>query len=119
MNRYTIYCTPEQTKKALELGAPIINYPLISSPYGIPKFEEKGIAYIIPTAEQMIGWIEEQGFQFNIHTNMFNEWEVLAFTENTDNTISEVADSDWKETKIEAILAAIDAALEYLTNKKK
>lgn len=26
MNRYTIYCTAEQTKKALELGAPIKAY---------------------------------------------------------------------------------------------
>lgn len=29
MNRYTIYCTPEQTKKALELGAPIEVFVMI------------------------------------------------------------------------------------------
>lgn len=26
MEKYTAYCTPEQTKKALELGAPIRNF---------------------------------------------------------------------------------------------
>lgn len=64
MNRYTIYCTEEQAKKALELGAPIETIrlqtgenPPIDSIYISQQFEH----YYIPTAEQMLGWLEEQG----------------------------------------------------------
>lgn len=46
MEEYTIYCTEEQTKRALELGAPI-------------KMFLDGMDN--PTAEQMIGFILESG----------------------------------------------------------
>lgn len=119
MDRYTIFCTEEQTKKALNLGAPLE----IGNGKGTIMCRLQNYhtykRCIIPTAEQMIGWLEEQGMQFNILSNIFNEWEVIVYTENTDNVISEITDSDWKKTKKEATIVAIDASLEYLSNNKK
>lgn len=59
MNQYIIYCTGEQTKKAIELGAPLQRYT------SIPNFADvieitTSEYYEIPTAEQMIGWLEKQ-----------------------------------------------------------
>lgn len=119
MNKYTIYCTKAQTTKALELGAPVEKKEIQLCDNAKHFFWHDGFYYNYPTAEQMIGWLEEQGMQFNFHSNIFNEWEVLVYTENTDYVISEIADSDWKKTKKEATLVAIDASLEYLSNNKK
>lgn len=49
MKRYTVYCTKEQTEKALKLGAPIeMEYlDLICKSFPIE-----------PTAEEMLGWLE-------------------------------------------------------------
>lgn len=69
MDKYTIYCTFEQVKKALELGAPInlfckdymaghINY--MGSPIRIGYVLIYKDLYYAPTAEQMILWLEEQ-----------------------------------------------------------
>ena len=69
MNKYTIYCTEEQTRKAVELGAPIELY------YG-GEYESElidGIRYITPTAEEMIGWLEEQGDILNIDIHLYED----------------------------------------------
>lgn len=59
MNKYTIRCTSEQTKKALELGASIKHSNLYFE--GSNLLEPGRILYaVIPTSEQMIGWLEEQ-----------------------------------------------------------
>lgn len=114
MDKYTIYCSPEQTKNALELGALIINYPIQMSPYGVPKYERqlpsgKWIAYIIPTAEQMIGWLRAKGFKFilsdAIDGNEGNNWWI--------GIKGELITQGFSENKE---LAAIDAALEYLSD---
>lgn len=47
---YTIYCTEEQTKKALELGAPIVYSNTFSQHSTIETITDKGYA-VIPTAE--------------------------------------------------------------------
>ena len=64
MDRYTINCTSEQTKKALALGAPIdhsgVPFEDLES-LGYSEYYKTIIYGIIPTAEQMIGWLEEQG----------------------------------------------------------
>lgn len=61
MNKYTIYCTPEQTKKALELGAPIKECGYyFKKQIGCNTISDTDL-HIIPTAEQMIGWLEENG----------------------------------------------------------
>lgn len=111
MNQYTIYCTETQTKKALELGAPI-RYVLIGP---IGKDIKK---YLEPTAEQMIGWLEEQNIAIDLHTyfkvnnSRINHYEYTV----TDST--RVFNGS-KITRKEATLAAIDAAMEYLSNNKE
>lgn len=60
MNRYTIHCTESQTRKAFGLGAPIEYAKVVDAINGnsirIP--EENGELYLVPTADQMIGWLE-------------------------------------------------------------
>lgn len=119
MEKYTIYCTEEQTGKALELGAPIefeAECPvdletLERSPYPDIKMGKDGEPIlIIPTAEQMKGWLRSQGFRFRI-----NEYESCSSWRIKDG---------WQyqgfcDTPKEATLAAIDAALDYLIKNKK
>lgn len=122
MEKYTIYCTEEQTKKALELGAPI----------EISDYEEKeanifwklkfldlqnGLLAEYPTAEQMVGWLEEQGisvkaFCFSWCNENKPTWQVHAYNEST-NFWNEITFGHSKSRK-EATLTAIDAALDYL-----
>lgn len=122
---YTIYCTSEQAKKAFELGAPIMTfgYPdLEDAKEEILKMNRQAELYQtenggimvgqIPTAEQMIGFLRSKGFRFKI-------------TDFKEGTIWRVVHGDWLDFNSndginpkEATLAAIDAALEYLTNKK-
>lgn len=61
MNKYTIRCTEEQTRKALELGAPLQTMIYRFKDYSKDLFVEEGKDYFIPTTDQMIGWLEEQG----------------------------------------------------------
>lgn len=77
---YTLYCTEAQTRKALELGAPIMTfgYPdLEDAKEEILKMNRQAELYQtenggimvgqIPTAEQMIGWLEDkQGISLSI-----------------------------------------------------
>lgn len=107
MDRYITYCTPEQVKKALELGAPI----------KIECFStatEDHWHEVIPTAEQMIGWLEEQGVFISIVPDT-DENTCANYVETKEFSLSNVVCSSRKE----ATLAAIDAALEYLTKNKK
>lgn len=121
MNRYTIFCTRSQTKKALELGAPI---EIIS--YGYEKYHNKLLVHgkgwaISPTAEQMCGWLRKQGLcveiiskkYFGDRTKLYNAnlWKIPEVKKLEDVTET----NDYKE----ATLAAIDAALKYLTSNKK
>lgn len=120
MDEYTIFCTEGQTKKALELGAPIRRI-LPTEAINDPSFEmsehfsDRPIPYFvkIPTTEQMIGWLEEPGITeiFITRRNIYY-WNYLiickkkvAFRYNS------------YPNRKEATLAAIDAALEYLINK--
>lgn len=113
MEEYTIYCTESQAKKALELGAPIeeIGYNC-----------QQGYIYEKVTAEQMIGWLEEQGISVKAMCfSWCNEnkptWQVHAY-QSTTNFWDEIAFGHSKSSK-EATLAAIDAALDYLIKNKK
>lgn len=78
--------------------------------------EETGrIIVFSPTAEQIIGWIEEQESIDDIEIYKINaDWRSEVF----------MADGNYIRcfnfsSRKEATLAAIDAALEYLTNNKK
>lgn len=111
ISEYNIYCTSEQTKKALELGAPIdiCNERITNIPPRV-WIEDRHEWYKLPTAEQMIGWLEEQGIMFDIiqcvYVNVWKDSEVRCI------------DRTEKYSRKESTLAAIDAALEYLSDKK-
>lgn len=126
MERYTIYCTEEQTKKAFELGAPIYVFNKWNSKaieethYKIEHRTklESGLYADNPTAEQMIGWLEEQGINIVIG-RFFAKW---AFKLEQLTSVGEKnlhIDSIEIPSRKEATLAAIDAALDYLIKNKK
>lgn len=111
MNRYTIYCTEDQTKKALKLGAPIRTIKKPQCNVGL-------IERI--TTEQMIGWLEEQGvviiFMGTMKEDLSGYTWIAHICHFEDTSI-------WVDIKSlshkEATLKAIDAALDYLINKQK
>lgn len=125
MDRYTIYCTKEQTKKAFELGAPIVTLPNYEELNGFPFVRCKngnGYPCQIPTAEQMIGWLEDMGISVKaVCFSWCNEnkptWQVHAYQKST-NFWDEIAFGHSRSYR-EATLAAIDAALDYLANRKE
>lgn len=114
MEKYTIYCTKGQTKKALELGASIEHSSICYEGYDIIGYSKDYVSQvygIIPTAEQMLGWLRSQGFRFRIKDlEESTHWEVTMDGWIADGELS---------TPKEAILAAIDAALDYLIRNKK
>lgn len=147
MSDYTLYCTEEQTKKALELCAKpkIIDsqervkkkIERIRDTYGISSCEYRNatyylvevryknvpnivvvnqVVYKLPTAEQMIGWLETH--KIFIHVNPCSDvccnWHISSKGYNKYGYTSDI--SVCKSRK-EATLAAIDAALEHLSNK--
>ena len=112
---YSIYCTEEQTKKAIKLGAPI-NFRWLYE--GIQFRKEVNIEYghyaEIPTAEEMVGWLEEQGVHEVHLTHVKDGWMACIFLKN-----DIIPDEFTYKSRKEAILAAIDVSLEYLTKNKK
>lgn len=137
MNRYTIYCTEEQTRKALKLGAPIniyseeytnrgkldndiyiINDIVFSNNEAICRNEDGYLvcivgeepnrtAYYVPTAEEMIGWLRSKGIQF--HFDDETGYYHIGHANDDLTSLRMYGYSNKKE------LDAIDAALEYLT----
>lgn len=114
MNRYTIYCTEAQTKKALELGAPLFRYT------SIPNFAEVieisiSEYYEIPTAEELIGWLEDNNIETIIVCKKDGgDYGYTVYHTSHRSPLQHF----WFSSRKEATLAAIDAALEYLSNKK-
>ena len=118
MNKYTIYCTPEQTRKALELGAPIRFASINDIRLGrYIEVESNNEAYEIPTTEQMIGWLDEQGIAIDIHTYFRVGHGKIHHYQYTVTDLNRVFNGEYTSRK-ETTLAAIDAALEYLTKAK-
>lgn len=120
MNKYTIYCTPTQTKMALKLGAPIANSNIGYEGFDIIDHNEdySSILYsIIPTAEQMIGWLEEQlGENSSVYIVQDSQcwWSANVY----DSCNYKIFHNNDYHSRKEATLAAINAALEYLNIKK-
>lgn len=114
MNQYTIYCTAEQTKKALEFDAPMMLFwEDIKENYDMPYCEisprenELGIMcnyVVMPTAEQMIGWLEGQGINIAI----------CICADGTYYNFYHKGLMKYYKTRKEATFAAIDVALDYL-----
>lgn len=114
MNKYAILCTEEQTKKALELGAPLEYY--IQGDSKVIYNKEEG--YIkIPTAEEMIGWLEEQESIYEVDIASIGNitWSFCIW----DNELFPVDNHNMYNTRKEATLAAIDYALYYLKQHKQ
>lgn len=115
MIRYEIFCTEEQTKKAMELGAPIRNgvgmVDLINKKY---YFDGKGNFVIIPTIEQMLGWLEEQGLCIDSEGSWSGRITMWVW----DNTEKELVYTSYGNSRQETYLVAIDAALNYLIKNK-
>lgn len=111
MDNYTIYCTGEQTKKALELGAPIrVETKQVGGfIMGLSHIEKH---YIRPTAEQMLGWLEEIMGISTFHINYYPTPEKYGYLIIAKDCVLETG---WSfNSRKEATLAAIDAALDYL-----
>lgn len=118
MNRYTIYCTEAQTKKALELGAPILADTQEIKFAGLNGLPFDIDRVVIPTTEQMIGWLEER--EIKITFILTSAYGPNGLT----NGYTPVVNFKWNcetcyTSRKEAILVAIDAALEYLSKNKK
>lgn len=112
---YTIYCTPEQTKKALELGVPIEKKEIQVCDNAKHFFWYDGFYYNYPTAEEMIDFLEEQGILVSIPYGYVvrHKWTYdLDSEEYIDYKRGEFTSRE------ETTLIAIDAALDYLTNNK-
>lgn len=109
MDKYSFYCTPEQTKEAFELGAPI----------KMVLLEGNQLQPIQPTAEQMIGWLEEQGLAIDV-INDGSGFKWSAWVKQSSCLDFHFIDENHRcvSSRQEATLAAIDAALDYLNNKK-
>lgn len=117
MNDFTIYCTTEQTKKALELGAPIYttNEHLYRHPHEYKYYVEVNIqgnfyAAKIPTSEQMIGWLRKENNIFFTPKKVGDNNYVL---------IGDLRHFQTYDSYEESTLAGIDVALEYLKNLKQ
>lgn len=113
MDQYTLYCTEEQTKNALELGAPIDFFEENDENNEHAIHVGQGLYAIIPTAEQMINWLEERGVFISI-VHDTDENTYANYVETKEFSLSNVVCS----SRQEAILVAIDKALEYLSNNK-
>ena len=122
MDRYTIYCTPEQTRKALELGAPI---ELESEYYNPTEHDFKldnpipcesftnGYYYAkCPTAEEMIGWLEEQGLHIYTEWSWYGQVTIWVWY----NPEKEHIYTSKANSRQVATLTAIDATLKYLNS---
>lgn len=119
MVRFTIYCTEEQTKKALEFGAPI--EVIVKNHKGNVTTDSmilNGDLCRIPTSEQMIGWLEIRKIFIYIIPcyGISCSWYIASKGYNKYGYTSNVMVC---KTRKEATLEAIDAALEYLQKKEE
>lgn len=124
MNIYTTYCTGEQTKKAVKLGAPIKEFihvePEFSMANGCLPYPEEIEMYEYPTTVQMIDWLETKGI--HIYTHKIYSWSchcyITFITVWETKNYSTIFHQEFFSNK-EATFAAIDVALEYLSKNKK
>lgn len=111
---YSIYCTLSQTKKALELGAPIEKKEIQVCDNAKHFFWYDGFYYNYPTAEQIINWLEDSSSIENISIDKTEKWQFTIWADQEDPDCASGFD-----TRKEATLASIDVALDYLTNNKQ
>lgn len=127
MDKYTIYCTKEQTKLAYKLGAKIksammpLDIAISINKARIPLNNTDALILTPPTAEQMIGWLEEQKVIINIIlTGVLDKgYNYELYYRNANHKIHNKNEFGQYMNREFATLAAIDAALEYLIDNKK
>lgn len=114
MNRYSIFCTEEQTKKAFALGAQLEEVNSINEPKHWVAIDNT--TYKVPTAEQMIGWLEQNAriSDIDIFRSGSTYWafyvtKFLGIIESKKEYFS----------RKEATLVAIDEALDCLVQAKE
>lgn len=110
MNRYTTHCTEEQTKKALELGAPVKKITFARPMDGQEIVILDGDFYLVPTAEQMIGWLRSKNIEFHFDDET-NYWSI-------ERDIENAKPFKWYNYSDKKELDAIDAALGELSKEK-
>lgn len=132
MNDYTIYCTEVQTKKALELGAPIEQTPMLDilrNEIGKRCFLSDNYSlYYFPTTEQMIGWLEGNGIFIEINSHrpdrIIADWRKSLYTFSVVDKFMVICKHcgysgiEHFPSRKDATIAAIDNALDYLISKK-
>lgn len=122
MNEYTLYCTKDQTKKVLELGATLTedrsDWFNTANHICVGDTIFGDIWYHCPTVEQMFGFFRSKNIHIVIHKDAVDKWSVygheimpIEFT-----VFDRLTGFDSYE---EATLAAIDAILEYLEQSTK
>lgn len=115
MDRDSTYCTEEQTKKALEAGAPIerkwdyySEKPMENECY----LGDHGFAKI-PTVEWMMEWLKHaNGMKVQVYQYSGGFGCLLI-------TGDEIFNERPYRSKDDALLATIDAALDYLLKSKE
>lgn len=125
MEKYSIYCTDEETRKAIELGAPIYvfdkwNSEAIERTHFKIEHRAKldnGLYAENPTAEQLIGWLEEQKIFVHIKT-CFDISCSSYFSTKGYNRYGYVSKIESFRSREEATLTVIDKALDYLIKNK-
>lgn len=115
MDRYEIRCTKEQTLKAIKLDASIIITPAEfyeELPHFNMVIDGEKASVRLPTAEQMVGFLEETFKEVSVRQSVIGSW----FYELYINPYELIEKNCGYLSRREATIAAIDAALEYLTN---
>lgn len=122
MDEYTIYCTKEQTLKALELGASINIRCSYNGYHPLPFIKEITIEphhfAEVPTAEQMVGWLQSKGcYPYTMPLKRDGKVMFAArFEFFEDGGSTDIFCGYGKDNSV--ILKAINSALTYLSNKK-
>ena len=77
MSDYTIYCTREQTERAYKFRARIVK--MVEEFNAIPScyVDKSNNLYEIPTAEQMIGWLEDKRIDCFVEKNSIWKYHIL------------------------------------------
>lgn len=124
MDKYQIPCTEEQAQKALELGAPIKHktrtYYVCLQPSSVLEDEitEETDELIIPTTDQMIGWLNDQNIAIDLHTYFTVDNDKISHYGFTVSDLTRISNGNFL-TREEATLEAIDVALSYLIERKQ
>lgn len=125
LNEYTILCTEEQAMKAIELGASINNAVGMTDIVKEKYFADgKGNFIILPTAEQMIGWLMEQGAYIIVPIPLIKDFNKKDFSKADEFEYRVVIDGSEVYcgaylSRKEATLSAIDDALGYLEKMRQ